>query len=65
MLSGGGAKINGLDRFLTEETGIKTEIFDPFAKAEINFEKIDPEYIKYIAPEMAISAGLAVRPVVL
>jgi len=61
ILSGGGARIKGLDQFLSEETGIKTEIFDPFATVTINAEHIDTEYVKYMAPEMAIAAGLAIR----
>ena len=28
----------------------------------INKKKIDPDYIDAIAPEMAIAAGLAIRP---
>ena len=63
VLSGGGARIKGFDQFLREETGIRTEIFDPFITAEINPDRIDPAYIKYIAPEMAIAAGLAIRTV--
>lgn len=61
VLSGGGARIKGFEQFLREETGIRTEIFDPFATVEINPDKIDPAYVKYIAPEMAIAAGLAIR----
>jgi len=63
VLSGGGARIKGLDRLLREETGIHTEIFDPFATAEINPDKIDLAYVKHIAPEMAVAAGLAIRQV--
>lgn len=61
VLSGGGARIKGFDRFLREETGIKTEIFDPFATVTFNAGDIDTEYVKYMAPEMAIAAGLAIR----
>lgn len=61
VLSGGGAKIKGLDQFLMEETGIQTELFDPFVNSEINTEKIDTQYLKNIGPEMAISSGLATR----
>ena len=63
VLSGGGARIKGLDRLLSEETGILTEIFDPFANSEVNLDKIDLAYVKYIAPEMAVAAGLAIRTV--
>jgi type IV pilus assembly protein PilM len=62
VLSGGGAKVKGLDKFLSDETGIPTEIFNPFTNIEVNTSNIDPQYIRQIAPEMAISAGLATRP---
>ena len=61
VLSGGGAKVKGFDKFLSEETGIVTELFDPFATVEVNHDKIDKEYLVHISPEMAISAGLALR----
>lgn len=62
ILSGGGAKIKGLDHFFSEETGIPTEIFNPFKQIDINSKNIDKRYVEQIAPEMAISAGLATRP---
>lgn len=61
VLSGGGAKIKGLAQFFEQETGISVELFNPFTKA--NRDVIDPDYLQYIAPEMALSAGLASRPV--
>lgn len=63
VLSGGGTRIKGFDQFLQEETGIRTERFDPFATAAVNPEKIDPTYVNHIASEMAIAVGLAIRPV--
>ena len=64
VLSGGGSKVQGLCEFFKKETGIVAELFNPFVNTEINEKKTDPEYIKFIAPEMALSAGLATRPVV-
>lgn len=63
VLSGGGSRIKGFSQFLQEETGIKTEIFDPFATAAVNQNRIDPAYVAHIAPEMAIAVGLAIRAV--
>ena len=63
VISGGGAKVSGLEQFFSEEMGLPVEVFNPFAKTEVNTDKIDPEYLKNIAPEMAISMGLATRPV--
>lgn len=61
VLSGGGAKVKGLAKLFSEETGIKTEIFNPFAKADADPDKIDPDYLKNLGPEMALSTGLATR----
>ncbi|MCK5340321.1 MAG: type IV pilus assembly protein PilM [Desulfobulbaceae bacterium] len=62
VISGGGARIKGLDQLFSEEIGIPAEIFNPFSAAIVDNNKIDPEYLKYIAPEMAISMGLSTRP---
>ena len=63
VLSGGGAHISGLERYFANESGIAVEIFNPFFCAEIDSKKIDRDYINKIGPEMAISAGLAMRKV--
>jgi type IV pilus assembly protein PilM len=61
-LSGGGARIKGLDEYLQHETGIDVEIFNPFAKITAD-AKIDADYLQTVAPEMALCVGLATRPV--
>ncbi len=65
ILSGGGSKVAGLTDFLAQETELEVELFNPFAKMSSNRKKIDPEYLKNIGPEMAIAAGLAIRPSVI
>ena len=62
VLSGGGAKVAGLTDYLNQETGIEVERFNPFANMKSSKRKIDPEYLKQIAPEMAIASGIAIRP---
>ncbi len=62
FLSGGGSKVQGLIQFLEQETGLEVISFNPFADMKINTKKIDPDYVQAIAPEMAIAAGLAIRP---
>lgn len=62
VLSGGGARVKGLPELFQKEIEIPTEVFNPFAKANIS-KNIDPAYLKYIAPEMTLAAGLATRPV--
>jgi type IV pilus assembly protein PilM len=62
VLSGGGSKVNGIAEFISKETGIEVVRFNPFADMKFNEKKIDRDYIEGIAPEMAIAAGLAIRP---
>jgi len=62
ILSGGGSKVKGLADFITRETGLKVLQFNPFSGMKINEKKIDRHYLDAIAPEMAIAAGLAIRP---
>jgi len=62
VLSGGGSKVNGIAEYISKETGLEVVRFNPFAGMKINEKKIDRDYIDAIAPEMAIAAGLAIRP---
>lgn len=61
VLSGGGAKVKGLKEYIRHETGLEVIIFNPFENMKLNEKKIDQNYLKAIAPEMAIAAGLAIR----
>ena len=62
VLSGGGSKVNGLRDYLSRETGLEVIAFNPFANMLFDENKIDRNYLNSIAPEMAIAAGLAIRP---
>jgi type IV pilus assembly protein PilM len=62
ILSGGGAKVSGLIDFLAQETNLHVELFNPFLNMSSNRKKIDPDYLEDIGPEMAIAAGIALRP---
>ncbi len=61
-LSGGGAKVAGLQEFLESETSLPVELFNPFDNMHANNKQIDPEYLERIGPEMAIATGIAIRP---
>lgn len=63
VISGGGAKVSGIAQYFSEEMALPVEVFNPFVKTEVNTDKIDPDYLENIAPEMAISIGLATRPI--
>ncbi len=62
VLSGGGSKVAGLKDFIASETGLEVISFNPFQDMKVNEKKIDRAYLNAIAPEMAIAAGLAIRP---
>lgn len=62
ILSGGGSKVNGLLDYIGRETGLQVIAFNPFADMIFDEKKIDRHYLNSIAPEMAIAAGLAIRP---
>ncbi len=62
VLSGGGARIKGIDRFFAEECNLPVTIFNPFSNAQLDNKKIDPDYVNYMAPEMTLATGLASRP---
>ncbi len=61
VLSGGGSKVAGLPEFISKETGLEVELFNPFTSMKLNPKKIDRNYIKTVGPEMAIAAGIAIR----
>lgn len=65
ILSGGGSKVAGLTEFLNQETGLEVTLFKPFSAMKSNKKKIDPAYLDSIGPEMAIAAGIALRPAVI
>jgi type IV pilus assembly protein PilM len=62
VMSGGGSKVRGLKKYIAAETGLDVVAFNPFSNMKLNEKKIDLEYLKVIAPELAIAAGLAIRP---
>ncbi len=61
ILSGGGAKVNGLKEYIARETGLDVIAFNPFTTMIIDNKNLDEQYLATIAPEMAIATGLAIR----
>ena len=60
-LSGGSSRINDIDRYFEQELKIPVKHLDPFSSIGINEKSFDPEYIKYMAPQVVICLGLALR----
>ena len=65
VLSGGGAKVVGLAEFLSNELNLTAQVFDPFERIQVDERKFDRQYLSTLGPEIAIAAGLAIRPTTL
>jgi len=62
-ISGGCSKIYGLQDSVQARLGMEVELLDPFARLKYDEKTFDPEYLKEIAPLMAVGVGLAMRRV--
>jgi len=63
ILSGGGANIEEFRELLATEASAEVESINPFKNIEIDKKNFDDAFIKQIAPQAAISMGLAMRKV--
>ena len=63
ILSGGGANIDEFRELLATETSAEVESINPFKNVEVDKKQFDDAFIKQIAPQAAISMGLALRKV--
>jgi type IV pilus assembly protein PilM len=63
ILSGGGANIDEFRELLAAEAMAEVESINPFKSFEIDKKNFDDAFIKQIAPQAAISMGLAMRKV--
>lgn len=61
IISGGCARIKGLDQFLSHRLEVPVEIADPFRKVRCNEKHFDPDYLHDMAPVAAVGVGLALR----
>ena len=61
LLSGGGAKVLGLDAYLSNRFGIPVERFDAFRNVRVDGRKFDKDFLQEISPNMAVAVGLALR----
>jgi type IV pilus assembly protein PilM len=63
ILSGGGANIDEFRELLAAEASAEVESINPFKNVAIDKKNFDDTFIKQIAPQAAISMGLAMRKV--
>jgi type IV pilus assembly protein PilM len=61
VLSGGCARLPGLVEYLSENLEIPSEVANPLRHIRAEAKEFDPEYLEVIAPQLAVSVGLALR----
>jgi type IV pilus assembly protein PilM len=61
VLSGGSAKLPGLASTLSQALELPVEIANPFRTIDADPKRFDPEYLTFIAPQMTVGVGLALR----
>jgi type IV pilus assembly protein PilM len=61
IMSGGCARIKGLDQFLSHRLEVPVEIADPFRNLRCSEKQFDPDYLRDMAPVAAVGVGLALR----
>ncbi len=61
VLSGGSAPLPGLVEFLSENLEIPCEVANPLRNIKADPKLFDPQYLDVIAPQLAVSVGLALR----
>ena len=63
FLSGGTAKVKGIQELLGERFDAPVEMLNPFNSITYNPRTFDPDFIADIGPQAAIAVGLAIRKV--
>ena len=63
ILSGGGANIAEFRELLAVEASAEVETINPFKNIYVDDSRNDPEFIKQVGPQAAITTGLAMRKV--
>ena len=63
IISGGGANISEFRQLLATEASAEVESINPFKNFHLDQKSFDDAFIKQIAPQAAISIGLAMRKV--
>jgi type IV pilus assembly protein PilM len=63
FLSGGCAKMSGIEKTIEQQAGIPVEIANPFKEINCSKRDLDIDYLKEMEPIMAVSVGLALRRV--
>lgn len=57
VLCGGGAKLKGLDKYLTKSTGQTCDNYDPLRRLNLNVKKVAPAFVDEHREEFAVAVG--------
>jgi type IV pilus assembly protein PilM len=63
VVSGGVARLPRFVPFLSESLDLRVEISNPLRHVKADSKKFDPEYLEFIAPQLSVGVGLALREV--
>ena len=63
-LSGGTAKMPGLDQYLSQELGLPVVVADPIKNLPLNVPGASPQYLNEISPLLCVCMGLAIRDMI-
>ncbi|MCX8052247.1 MAG: type IV pilus assembly protein PilM [Armatimonadetes bacterium] len=64
ILTGGSARMLGMDRYMSSKLGIPTEVARLFEDSAISIEKLSPDFLDKHRPVLAIGAGLAIKELI-
>jgi type IV pilus assembly protein PilM len=63
VVSGGCALTPNLMQILRERFGVPVELMDPFRRVQVRESDFDAEWLRSVAPMLAVTVGLAIRKV--
>jgi type IV pilus assembly protein PilM len=63
VVSGGCALTPNLMQILRERFGVPVELMDPFRRVQVRESDFDVEWLRSVAPMLAVTVGLAIRKV--
>jgi len=63
VVSGGCALTPNLLQILRERFGVPVELMDPFRRVQVRESDFDVEWLRSVAPMLAVTVGLAIRKV--
>ena len=61
VISGGCARLKGLDRFFSAQLGLPVSVANPFDRMDYDDGRFDAAYLQDMAPLAAVAVGLALR----